>query len=216
MIIRVLIVDDHKILAQALVDYLNSTGKIDCIGMTHSGEEAIEQVPKLQPDVILMDIGLPGIDGIECCKRLVKTDDQLKIVGLSTHIEISVAKRLFKVGAKGYVSKNADIREVLTAIENAHQGRRYIGNIIREAYLSELSNDRPSKASSYSYVPTLTARETEVLQLIAEELTTDEIGQRLFISSNTVQTHRKNLISKFGVRNSVGLILKALELGMIE
>ncbi len=214
--ITVLIVDDHKILAQALVDYLNSQDHLQCIGMVHSGEEAIEQIPTLKPDVILMDIGLPGIDGIECCKRLLKQNDQLKIVGLSTHIEISVAKNLFKAGAKGYVSKNADIAEVVTAIDNAHQNQRYIGNIIREAYLSELSNDKPTKTSTYSYVPTLTNRETEVLQLIAEELTTEEIGQRLFISSNTVQTHRKNLISKFGVRNSVGLILKALELGMIE
>ncbi|MEZ4989567.1 MAG: response regulator transcription factor [Saprospiraceae bacterium] len=213
--IRVLIVDDHKILAQALVDYLNSKEHIECIGMVHSGQEAIEQVPRLQPDIILMDIGMPGMDGIECCKRLMEIDDQLNIVGLSTHIEISVAKSLFRAGAVGYVSKTADINEVVTAIEWVHQGKRYIGEVIREEYLSELSNDKPRKVSSYSYIPQLTGREMEVLQLIAEELTTEEIGQRLFISSNTVQTHRKNLISKFGVRNSVGLILKALELKMI-
>lgn len=213
--IRVLIVDDHKILAQALVDYLNSKAHIDCIGMVHSGQEAIEQVPQLQPDVILMDIGMPGMDGVECCKRLMAANDQLRIVGLSTHIEISVAKSLFKAGAVGYVSKTADINEAVTAIERVHDGHRYIGEVIREEYLSELSNEKPRKVSSYRYVPQLTNREIEVLQLIAEELTTEEIGQKLFISSNTVQTHRKNLISKFGVRNSVGLILKALELKMI-
>lgn len=213
--IQVLIVDDHKILAQALVDYLNSKEHLECIGMLHSGEEAIERVPEMKPDVILMDIGMPGMNGVECCKRLIQIDDQLNIVGLSTHIEISVAKSLFKAGAVGYVSKNADINEVVAAIERAHEGQRYIGEVIREEYLSELSNGQPRKVSSYSYVPQLTGREVEVLQLIAEELTTEEIGQRLFISSNTVQTHRKNLISKFGVRNSVGLILKALELRLI-
>jgi len=142
-------------------------------------------------------------------------NDQLIIVGLSTHIEISIAKNLFKAGARGYVSKMADLSEVEEAIKKVSEGERYIGHIIRGEYLSELSNDKPRRVASNSYLPNLTKREMEVLQLIAEEMTTEEIGEKLFISRNTVQTHRKNLISKFGVRNSVGLVLKALELNML-
>ncbi|MEM7371390.1 MAG: response regulator transcription factor [Bacteroidota bacterium] len=213
--IRVFIVDDHKILAQALFDYLNTKSNLECIGMAHSGQEAIDTVQNQQADVVLMDIGMPGMDGIQCTKELLQIQSDLTIVGLSTHKEVSIVKNLFKAGAMGFVSKNADLREIHTAIEQVHEGKRYIGEVIREAYLSELSADPAAKPLSSSYIPQLTQRELEVLALIAEECTTEEIAEKLFISKNTVQTHRKHLISKFGVRNSVGLVLKALECKLI-
>ncbi len=213
--ISVYIVDDHKILAQALLDFLNTNPLIECVGMEHSGEKALEKIPPLKPDVVLMDIGMPGMNGVECCKELLKIDDQLKVVGLSTHLEISVVKSLFKAGAKGYVSKAADLREIPVAIEKVSQGERYIGEIIRQEFMAEMGGEHTGREKPKGYIPNLTQREKEVLELIAEECTTEEIGKKLFISVNTVQTHRKNLISKFGVRNSVGLVLKALELELL-
>lgn len=213
--IRVFIVDDHKILAQALLDYLNTKSNLECVGMAHSGQEAIDTITNQQADVILMDIGMPGMDGIQCTKELLHSNSAMKIIGLSTHTEISIVKNLFKAGALGFVSKNADLREIHVAIEQVHEGKRYIGEVIREAYLLELSADPSAKRPTTSYIPQLTQRELEVLNLIAEELTTEEIAAKLFISKNTVQTHRKHLISKFGVRNSVGLVLKALECKLI-
>ncbi|NET39159.1 MAG: response regulator transcription factor [Cyanothece sp. SIO1E1] len=213
--INILIVDDHKILAQALVDFLDAQDNMKCIGMLHSAQEAIEQVPTLLPDVILMDIGMPGMNGIDCCKALLKENVELKIVGLSTHMEISIVKRLFKAGAKAYVSKATDLKEIPIAIKKVYNGERYIGEVVRQEFMADLEGQKANKTPSASIIPKLTEREKEVLSLIAQEYTTEEIGQTLFISVNTVQTHRKNLISKFGVRNSVGLVLKALELKMI-
>ena len=214
--IGVFIVDDHKILAQSLMDYLNGKANIECVGMAHAGKEALAEIPLKKPDVILMDIGMPEMDGISCSKALLDENPNLKIIGLSTHREISLVKQLFKAGAKGYVSKHADLGEIQQAIEQVYAGKRYIGQLIREDYLSELSGAETTNASGYTFVPQLTQREQEVLELIAEEFTTDEIAEKLFISKNTVQTHRKNLIHKFAVRNSVGLVLKALELGIIS
>ncbi len=211
--IDVFIVDDHKILTQALEEFLNGQPDIRCVGVAHSGPEAINKIPLINPEAVLLDIGMPGMNGIECCKELIKINPQLDIIGLSTHIEISVAKKLFKSGAKGYISKAADLLEIPIAIKKVKSGRRYIGAIIGEEFMADLGGEKHNKA--VSYIPNLTQREKDVLELIAQEYTTDEIGKQLFISSNTVQTHRKNLISKFGVRNSVGLVLKALELKMI-
>jgi len=156
------------------------------------------------------------MDGTTCCEELLKIQPELRIIGLSTHLETSIVKRFFKAGAKGYLSKAADLRELPYAIRKIHEGRTYIGDIVRERYLEDLSNSKPSPELRQTYLPKITERELEVLRLIAQEMTTEEIGQALFISSNTVQTHRRNLISKFGVRNSVGLVLKALELELIE
>lgn len=213
--IRVFIIDDHKILVQALMDYLNTRDGIECMGVAYSGMEAIEKASHIGDAIILMDIGMPGMDGIECCKSLLAINDQFRIIGLSTHMEISIVKKLFKAGARGYVSKAADLSEIPKAIEEVYHGKRYIGEVIRDEYFSSLTNPDAGKPAGSDYIPQLTPREMEVLRLIAEECTTEEIGEKLFISSNTVQTHRKNLISKFGVRNSVGLVLKALELKMI-
>ncbi|MBR9919638.1 MAG: response regulator transcription factor [Bacteroidetes bacterium] len=213
--IRVFLVDDHKILAQALIDFLGGQEDMKCVGIVHSGTEALEVIPKTAVDVVLMDIGLPGMDGISCCEALLKINDQLKIIGLSTHLETSIVKRLFKAGATGYVSKAADLKELPVAIRKIHEGRTYLGEIVRQNYLDDLSGQGSTIKVRQQYLPKLTRREKEVLGLIAREMTTEEIGQELFISSNTVQTHRKNLISKFGVRNSVGLVLKALELQLI-
>lgn len=213
--IQVYIVDDHKILAQALLDFLNTDPEIECVGMDHSGEKAIENIPSVKPDVVLMDIAMPGMNGVECCKALTKIDSELKIIGLSTHMELSVVKSLFKAGAKGYVSKAADLKEIPVAIRKVKQGERYIGAIIRQEFMADMGGEDSGRAMPRGYIPSLTRREKEVLDLIAQEYTTEEIGKELFISVNTVQTHRKNLISKFGVRNSVGLVLKALELELL-
>ncbi len=127
----------------------------------------------------------------------------------------SVVKKLFSAGAKGYVSKATGLHEIEEAIQTVYRGDTYIGTIIQHELLSDISGGKSPKKTLSNYIPKLSKREQEVLELIAKELTTEEIGARLFISSNTVQTHRKNLITKFGVRNSVGLIIRAIDLNLI-
>ena len=213
--VHVFIVDDHKILAHSLLDYLNSKEGIECIGTAQSGEAAIEKIPGLSPQIVIMDIGMPKMDGIVCTEALLKILPSLKVIGLSTHTEISVVKKFFKAGGKAYLSKNAGLNEICEAIHKVHEGQRYIGPQIQEVYMADLSGETSTLNHGHTFIPDLTQREKEVLELVAEECTTDEIADKLFISKNTVQTHRKNLISKFGVRSSVGVVIKALEFQLI-
>ena len=213
---RLLIIDDHQFLAEALADYLDTKPNIQCVGILNNGADAVEKLPDIDPDTVLLDIGLPDMDGISCCKALLRLNPNLKIIGLSSHTEAGVVKNLFKGGAKGFVSKVADLKQIEIAIDQVHRGQPYLDETIQSSYLMDIfgRQDTP-KAHPSIYKPDITNREFEVLRLVAEELTTEEIGSKLFISKNTVQTHRKNLISKFGVKSSVGLVIKALEFHML-
>lgn len=214
MSIQVLIVDDHKILVSGIQDHFSGVEGIQIAGTAHSGEEALKAVKEVDPDVVLMDIGLPDINGIECTKRIMKTNPTIKVIGLSTYMEISVVKKLLHEGAVGYVSKATEIEHLEEAIRNVHEGQRFLGPEVTQVLMNDFHNATlpPPKP----LIPKLTNREVEVLALIADEATSQEIGEKLFISINTVESHRKNLISKFGVRNSVGLVKKAMEWGLLE
>ena len=213
--IKIFIVDDHKILIDAIENHLESEDDISCIGSATSGEEALKLIPDLNPDVILMDISLPDTNGVELTSKLKKINSDLKVIALSSHMEISIVKKILKNGAMGYVSKSTNIAQLDTAIRKVHLGEKFLDDKISEIYMNSLMGEK-RKVSHLSVVPSLTKREKEVLSLISEELTTNEISEKLYISINTVETHRKNLMQKFQVRNSVGLIKKAIELKMIE
>ncbi len=213
--IKVYIVDDHKILIDAIQNHLEAEQDIECVGFATSGDEALNDIPKSVPDVVLMDISLPNTNGIELTKKLIKTDPDLKIIALSSHLEISIVKKILKCGALGYVSKSTNIAQLDTAIRKVYGGEKFLDDKISEIYMNSLMGEQ-SRKSNLSFIPNLTKREKEVLSLISEEYTTQEISEKLYISINTVETHRKNLMQKFQVRNSVGLVKKAIELKLIE
>lgn len=209
MSIQVLIVDDHKILVSGIQDHFSQIEGIQIAGTAHNGAEALQAVRTLEPDVILMDIGLPDLNGIECTRRIMKTNPTIKVIGLSTYLEISVVRKLLHEGAVGYISKATEIEYLEEAIRLVHTGERFLGPEITKVMMHDIHNI--NLPSPKPLIPRLTNREVEVLNLIAQEATSLEIGDTLFISVNTVESHRKNLISKFGVRNSVGLVKKAIE-----
>lgn len=217
MSIKVFIIDDHKILIDSFKDHFKSVNDIEIVGYALSGLEAIELLHPEErsqvPDIVLQDIGLTDMNGIECATALLKNDAQLNIIGVSSYMEISIVKKLMKIGAKGYVSKATDIEQLEEAIRKVHKGETFLGSEISKAMVLTAKDENYKNPNQV--IPRLTEREQEVLEQIAQEKSTKEIATALFISVNTVETHRKNLILKFDVKNSVGLIRKAMEFDLL-
>ena len=212
--IRVYIIDDHQLVIDAIGNHLLNSDDIEVIGSNTSPSAGIEDVKALKPDVLLLDISMPEMNGLACMAKVLSQNPHQKVIILSTHQEISIIRKAMKLGAQGYISKSTGIHVIDQAIRRVHSGEKYIGNAISEVIMADFTEEKKPLRTP-SLIPNLTNREKEVLKLIAEEATTDEISKMLHISTNTVETHRKNLISKFQVRNSVGLVKSAMELGLL-
>lgn len=212
--IHVFIVDDHKMVIDGMQLLLKDEKDITVVGTALNGEESITEIPKQKVDVVLLDINMPGINGIETCKQLLKDNPDLKIVAISMHKESSLIKLMLNNGAKGYVLKNAGQDEVIDAIKTVHQGKMYLDDTVNEIVLNSVLKNGTEKITSP--FPTLSRREKDVLKLILEECTTQEIADKLFISFGTVETHRRNMLIKTGARNTAGLVRTALEYNLTK
>lgn len=208
-VIKVFIVDDHKMFIEGLKLLLENEENISIVGAAMSGEDALIEIQNNIIDVVLLDINLPGINGIDTCKKLLKINPTLKIIAVSMHKESSLIKLMLKNGAKGYILKNAGKEEVIKAILEINQGKIHLSEQVTNIVLNSISNG--SKKESSSLFPALSRREKEVLHCILDELTTHEIADKLFISTGTVETHRRNMLIKTGSRNTAGLVRIALE-----
>lgn len=206
--IHVFIIDDHKMVIEGLQLMLKNQPNIHVIGTALSGEEGIKNIPKTNSDVVLLDINMPGINGIETCKTLLKTNPNLKIIAISMHKESSLIKMMLNNGAKGYVLKNAGQDEVINAIETVFAGKMYLDQTVNEIVVNSVAH---SSNKTQNPFPTISRREKDVLQLIIEEYTTQEISEKLNISFGTVETHRRNIMVKLGARNTAGLVRIAIE-----
>lgn len=209
---RVFIADDHRVLSDGLGLLIRSETDLDLVGTCMTGEELLAILTDTDVDVVLLDINLPGISGIEVCEIIRKKHPNVKVIGLSTYDKGSIVKRMLKAGASGYVLKNAGSEELLKAIRTVSTGETYISERVNQILLDDLTGSTKKRSD---YLPELTRREKEVLRLIADEYTTPEIAEKLFISQNTVETHRKNLLHKFDVKNVAGLIRSAMEKGLL-
>lgn len=208
--IRLAIVDDHSLVLQGLELMLGNEPDLSVVGLYHNGEQLKSALEGAEPiDVLLLDIHLPGTNGVEWCKIISRDHPRVKIIGLSMVSEISLIRLMIKNGARGYLHKNAGKEEVVTAIHRVMRGERYFSGEIAELLLSNQRKSGEAKRSSP--FPRLSRREKEVLQLIIDEHTTQEIADRLFISFGTVETHRRNILSKLGARNTAGLVRIAME-----
>ncbi len=206
-IIKLAITDDHKMVLKGIESMLKDTHEIEVVGTYENAEETIENLEKDMPDVLLLDINLPDINGIDLCKQLVKKYPDLKILALTNFDDISFTKRMLKNGAHGYLLKNTDKLEILEALKTVLSGELYIQKDIQK----KLLNQTTKKITDNGLQPNLTRREKDVLVAISEELTTQQISEKLFISVKTVETHRMNIMSKLGAKNSVGIIKIAIE-----
>lgn len=205
--IEVFIIDDHPMVVAGIEALLQHSEDVHICGAAHDAGTALEMLKMSVAQVVLVDINLPDMNGIDLCALLRKEFPKLKILGLSTFKERSYITRMMEAGASGYLLKNAPKEELEDAVVAAQKGRAYLS--------MEVAATLAVSHSASPAVPVLTAREKEVLHLIAEGFTNQEIADKLFISILTVDSHRKNLLAKFGVKNTAAMIKTALELRLI-
>ena len=213
--IRVLIVDDHAILRQALRHLLETHNEIEVVGDASSGREAVSATEKLMPDVVLMDMVMPGLNGLEATRQIRKRAPKTRVLILTGYMEDEQIISALRAGASGYVVKRSDTDELILGIQSVHRGNTYFSSAISEGdavnqYLWQAKNED----SKIGY-DLLTSREREVLQLIAEGFSNQRIAQELFISVKTVEAHKAHIMSKLHARNRTDLIRYALRKGLV-
>lgn len=211
MTTKIAITDDHQIVLQGIHTMLEGIDEVTIVGLYNNGTQTLEFIGTDQPDILLLDINLPDINGIQLCKKLKQVYPKLKIIAISNYDEVSFIKRMLSNGADGYLLKNTDKLELLSAFKVVLENGKYIQRDIEKKLLNESLGMNTSKG----FLVKLTRREKEVLAAIAEELTTQEISEKLFVSVKTIETHRTNIMSKLGAKNSVGIIKKAIEKGLL-
>lgn len=202
--IKVIIVDDHPLVIEGLKSLLQSFKVIKVVGSFKLGHKALEFLKNEIVDVVLLDINLPDINGIEVCKIISKQHPHIGVIGLSTYGERSIINQMISNGAKGYLLKNVTESELTEAIEKVHRGNYYYGSEIQKTMANTIFN-------SLGDVPRLTKREKQILKQIAAGKTTNVIAEELFISPLTVETHRRNLMKKMNAQNVASLIKIAID-----
>lgn len=215
--IRVMVVDDHDIVRYGICSVLKSSPDIEVVGEASNGVQAVDQFNDLRPDVVLLDISMPEMNGIETTRTIVKNHSNARVLILTMHLNEEYLNQVLSAGASGYILKNTEIGELLNAIRTVAQGKQIfstpISTLMTEKYVRSAQFNLDSKDHD---APGLTKRETEILQKIADGKTSQEIAEILFISPRTVDTHRANLIQKLGVKNSAGLVRYAIENQLVQ
>jgi DNA-binding NarL/FixJ family response regulator len=213
--IKLAIVDDHKILRDGIKISLLGNEDIVLVLECASSENLIQQYKKYNPDVFVLDMNLPGIEGDELTKLLIEDNPQSKIIILSALTDEDSVMKAIKAGAKGYLSKDAGTEELFTAIISVYNGEEYFGGqiskIVFKSYTKLFNPDKQSTAS-----PILSDRETEILKCFADGLTYKETADKLFISPRTVETHKNSIMTKLGLKTLADLIKWAIKNGVIE
>ena len=206
------IIDDHGIVLQGVSAVFSTKKEFKVVFAINNLPEANTTLEETQPQVLFLDINIKGDDGLEALKIFKKKYTAMKVVMLTSFEETALVKTALRNGADGYLLKDASETEFLTAVVNVLNGKQFIQPAMQEILLKESLGQKKDT----SYIPKLTRREKEILQLIVDEKTTQEIADTLFLSVSTVETHRMNLISKLGVKNAAGLVKIALEKGLLK
>jgi DNA-binding NarL/FixJ family response regulator len=214
-IIRLIIADDHEIFRDGLMLMLSKEKDIILEGQAENGFELIEMVNEKQPDVILTDIKMPRMDGIQATKMLIKNNPDQKIIALSMFDEENLIVEMLEAGAKGYLLKNADKHEIIDAIEQVYEGNSFYcrHTSAKLAKMIVKSNFNPYKKTEKI---TFTDRETDIIKFTCQQLTAQQIGERLFLSKRTVEGYRTKILEKMNVKNTAGVVIYALRHGLIE
>lgn len=226
--IKILIAEDHNLVAKLLSANLEINKDFKVIGIQQDGQEAIEKTKELHPDIVLLDIDMPVIDGIQALKEIKQYDANIKIIMVSNHTESWLIKKSLSKGADGYLTKFADSSELIESIYTVMANQKYLCKLSRKhiqqieneeidlAKISEIEELEAGNDSFTAKYQRLTKREKEIFKLIVKGHSTKEISDILYISIRTVETHRKNILKKMDVKNSIEMIREAIESGIFE
>jgi DNA-binding NarL/FixJ family response regulator len=213
--IRVLLVEDHTIVRKGLRALLEGEPGIQVVGEAEDGRQALDQVQQLLPDVVLMDIGMPGLSGLEATRQIKHQFPKTKVVALTMHTNAEYVFSVLQAGASGYLVKQAATEEVISAIRAVYHGESFLSPSISTKVIEEYLR-RAGKTDLVDPYERLTSREREVLQLIAEGHSTQDIASLLFVSGKTVETHRARLMEKLDIHTIAELTQYAIRKGIIE
>jgi DNA-binding NarL/FixJ family response regulator len=208
--ISVFLADDHVVMLDGLGFLLEAQADIDVVGFASDGRDAVRQVKQLRPDVVIMDIAMPELNGLEATEQILSACPSSRVIILSMHSTAEHIYRALQAGARGYLLKASAGAEVVKAVREVYNGRRYLSQRIEETIIERYIR----KHKAISPLESLSPREREILQLIVEGRSSAEIGKVLYISPRTVETYRKNLMQKLGVSDLTGLIKFAIRHGL--
>lgn len=210
---RVLIADDHTMVRESLVGVLQAEPDIDVVAQAADGIEAVELAERTRPDIVVTDLSMPRLGGLEVVRRLREAHPQIKVLVLTMHSEDEYVLQVVRAGASGYLVKDSAASELVAAVRSLHAGRGHFGPQAARALAEQLQRPDRNGADPYGE---LTAREREVFHLIAEGFTTKEIAKRLDISVKTAENHRGRVLDKLDMRNTAELVRYALRRGLVE
>lgn len=202
---KILIVEDHHIFRESMVTFLKEQDFIESVDEADSGEKALKLLAANSFDIIIMDLSLPGISGLEASEKVKEKHPQVKILVLTMHDTLNYVRDLLKIGVEGYLFKTTNLNELVEALQKISHGETFYGAEVQQAFMEGF------KSGNVSMSIQLTGREKEILDLICQEYSTSGIAEKLFISTHTVESHRKNLMAKTGSKNVVGLVKFAIE-----
>jgi DNA-binding NarL/FixJ family response regulator len=213
MSIKIILADDHEILRYGLSKSFEQENDIKVIGQAKDGHSAVDLARELSPDVIIMDIGMPDLNGVEATRKIVKNHPRVKVIGLSMHSSDKYVREMFKAGASGYLLKNCPFEELVEAVRTVAGGKTYISSSIGDMIVKEYASKPDEEKSVFTI---LSQREREVLQLLAEGKTTKQIAKRLHISPKTVEAHRLRIMERLDIDNVAQLTKYAIQEGLTE
>ncbi len=203
--IKLAIVDDHHLFREGIKSFFEGDETIELVGEASTGKEVLQLLSTTEINVLLLDINMPEMDGVQTTELLKKSRPEIKIIMLTMHETQNYIRKLLDIGVDGYLLKTTTKDEVLKAIHTVMNGEKFYGAEVQRLFINSFNSDAVAATIA------LTKREKEILLLICEEYNTNEIAEKLFISNYTVESHRKNLFSKTGAKNVVGLVKFAME-----
>jgi len=213
MPIKVILADDHQLFREGLANLLSESTEVEVIAQAVNGIDAIDKAKKMRPDVLIMDINMPEMDGVEATSQLLKEVSEMKIIGLSIHANKQYIKGMLEAGSSGYLFKNCSYDELIKAIQTVHSGKKYLSEKITEILIQEYLNKEEIGPSTSSE---LTDRESEILKLIAEGISVSDISNQLFVSIKTINTHKQHILEKLNLKTTTDIIKYALKKGIIS
>ncbi len=202
--IRIVIIDDHTLIRQTWAFILNSDDRFDVAGETGNAEDGIELCRELRPDIVLLDINLPGMNGIEAAPLIRKYAPCTKIIGVSLHTQVAYARKLIQLGGSGYITKNSSRKEMILALLQVHSGKKYICEEMKNIISQDILLNKENQG-----IHSLSMREMQIVDRIKQGLSSKEMAAEMYISVKTVEVHRYNILRKLNLKNAAQLVAYA-------